>query len=239
MSFLSGLFRKAHAPPSCSAVIAAAGASTRMGGENKLLAEINGLPVLAHTLMAFEKCGAVGEIVVVTRAEDIEMIAALCKSHGIGKAEKIMAGGGTRLESVYNGVFAVSDEASYIAIHDGARPCIEQTVIERALAAAVKSHAAAPAIPVRPTLKRVRDGVIIETIDREGLYEVQTPQVFSADVIKAALTKARKKSVDVTDDCMAAELIGFPVFITEGSVLNVKITTKDDLLVAEAILRSR
>jgi len=235
MSFLSEFFKRSHAAPSCSAVIVAAGASTRMEGGDKLLAEINGLPVLLHTLMAFEKNKAVDEIVVVARADDLQKIGDLCRSCGINKASKIMAGGKTRLESVYNGAFAVSEGASYIAIHDGARPCIEQAVIERALAAAAKYHAAAPALPVRPTLKRVKGGIITETVDREGLYEIQTPQIFSADMIKAALTNARKKSLDVTDDCMAAELIGFPVHITEGSVFNIKITTKDDLMVAEAI----
>ena len=239
MSVLSGIFRRGSEPPSCSAVIVAAGASLRMAGEDKLYKEICGLPVLAHTLMAFEKCGAVREIIVVVRWEYLEVVAAFCRSYGIDKAVKIMTGGETRLESVINGVFAVSKDAGYIAIHDGARPCIENSVIEGALKEAVRSHAAAPAVPVSSTLKKVKDGVIIETIDREGMYEIQTPQVFSADLIKAALTNARKKSVEVTDDCMAAELIGFPVHITEGSAYNIKITTKDDLLMAEAILLKR
>jgi len=238
MSLLSDIMKKRRVLPKCSAVIVAAGVSKRMMGENKLLKEICGKPVLAHTLLAFEKCEAVGEIILVVRPDDIQEFAGLCLSHGINKVAKIMAGGVTRLESVYNGVFAVCDDAEFIAIHDGARPCIEDSVIERTLKAAVKSHAAAPAVPVRPTLKKVKDGVITETVDREGLYEIQTPQIFSADLIKAALTSARKKAVDVTDDCMAAELIGCPVHITEGSVHNIKITTKDDLLIAEAILRN-
>jgi len=210
-----------------------------MDGEDKLFCEICGAPALIHTLRAFEACGCVDEIVVVVRAAHLERVAALCKEYGISKAEKVMTGGASRLESVINGVFAVSDKARYIAIHDGARPCVDLSIIEKTLTAAIKFHAAAPAVPVTSTLKRADRGVVIETVEREGVFEIQTPQIFDAGLIKAALTKARKKSIEVTDDCMAAELIGTPVHITEGSGHNIKITTKDDLTIAEAILRSR
>jgi len=223
----------------CSAVIAAAGSSQRMEGEDKLLFEIGGKPVLIHTLLAFQNCGCVNEVIVVVRAEHLEKIVELCRLYGIDKASKVMAGGGTRLESVMNGVFAVSDGSGFIAIHDGARPCVESSVIEKTLAAAEKFHAAAPAIPVIPTLKRVDRKVIVETVDREGLFEIQTPQIFDAGLIKAALTKASKMAIDITDDCMAAELIGTPVHITEGSASNIKITTKCDLMIAEAIIKSQ
>jgi len=239
-SFFSKLIKKSHGDNMvCSAVIAAAGSSKRMSGEDKLFIDICGVPVLAHTLLAFQKCGCINEIIVVTREESVQRIYELCKLYDISKAEKVIAGGETRLDSVMNGVFAVSKDSQLIAIHDGARPCIDCGIIEATVAAAGKYNAAAPALKIVPTLKRVKDGKILETVDREELYEIQTPQVFLADLIKAALTKAKKESVNVTDDCGAVELLGFPIRITAGSSNNIKLTTGDDLFFAEAILRNR
>jgi 2-C-methyl-D-erythritol 4-phosphate cytidylyltransferase len=237
MMFASKRLRgKPDRRPSCSAVIAAAGLSQRMDGEDKLFIEVCGLPVLAHTLLAFQNCEVIDEIIVVTRDDTIMNVGRICRQYGIDKAARVMAGGATRLESVMNGVFAVSGKAQLIAIHDGARPCIGLDDIKGAIAAAAKYHAAAPAVPVSSTLKRAKRGVVAETVDREGLFEVQTPQVFTAELIKAALTNAVKKSVDVTDDCMAVELIGAPVRLTEGSRSNIKLTTAEDIPIAEAIL---
>lgn len=223
----------------CSAVIVAAGSSKRMGSEDKLFVEICGAPVLAHTLMSFQKAEGVDEIIVVAREDCLERVGGICRAFGIGKAAKIMVGGDTRLDSAISGAFAASGKAKLIAIHDGARPCVSADVIESAIGAAGKRHAAAPGLAVSSTLKRAKDGIIAETVDREGLFEIQTPQVFAAEIIRAALTNARKKGVAVTDDCRAAELIGAPVHMTEGSRSNIKITTREDLVVAEAILRSR
>ena len=223
----------------CTAVVVAAGASQRMGTEDKLFIEICGAPVLAHTLMAFQRAEGVGEIVVVAREESLERVGDVCRAYGIDKAGKIIVGGETRLDSAYFGALAASGDARLIAIHDGARPCVSAAVIESALGAAAKYHAAAPGLAVSSTMKRAKGGFIDGTVDREGLFEIQTPQVFDADLIKAALTKARKKAVAVTDDCQAAELIGAPVYISEGSRNNIKITTRGDLAVAEAILRRR
>ena len=225
--------------PVCSAVIAAAGASQRMGGEDKLFAEICGAPVLAHTLKAFQAIEGIGEIIIVAREDSIERVGHICKTYGISKAAKIMVGGSTRQESVFIGVLAVSQKAELIAIHDGARPCVCSAEIETALSAAAKYHAAAPAVRIGQTIKRAKDGLISETVDREDLFEAQTPQVFTAEVIKAAHTKAAKKSICVTDDCQAAEMIGVPVRLTEGSRSNIKVTEKEDLIIAEAILLSR
>ena len=232
----SGIFKKRLF---CSAVIVAAGESRRMDGGDKLFLEINGAPVLAHTLMAFQKCACIDEIVVVVREEELARVSGICGKLGVDKAVRIMTGGPTRQVSVLNGLLAVSKKAKYVAIHDGARPCVSVDIIERTVAAAVKSHAAAPGLQVSSTLKRVDGGVIRETVDREGLYEVQTPQVFDVDLIKAALTNVTKKGLDVTDDCTAVELLGVGVFITEGSARNLKITEKDDLTIAEVLLRQR
>jgi len=238
MSVLSIIKRKRSVKiPPCAAVIAAAGSSGRMAGEDKLFMEIVGVPVLAYTLTAFQRCELIREIIVVSGESRIGDVSRLCEKFAIGKAVKIITGGGTRLESVLNGVFAVSRGMKLIAIHDGARPCISGDVIESTIAAAAKNNAAAPAIQISSTIKLVKDGIVLETVDRDGLYQIQTPQVFDADLIKAALTNAMKKGADVTDDCMAAENIGARIHITGGSLSNIKITTIDDFAVAEAILR--
>ena len=227
--------KKSKKPAKCAAVIAAAGYSQRMGEEKQFI-EIRGAPVLAYTLAAFQACGLISEIVVVARKDHLERVGEICAEYRISKAAKVVAGGETRLESVMSGVLAVSPSAQLIAIHDGARPCVAQEVIERAVAAAAAYHAAAPGVQISSTVKRAKDGVVAETIDRENLFEIQTPQVFTADIIKAALTNALKKSIDITDDCMAVELLKVPVYITEGSRSNIKLTTREDMLIAEAIL---
>ena len=236
-------------PPVCSAVIAAAGTSQRCKGADKLLYEICGKPVLAHTVQVFQNCDAVQEIVVVTKVEQLTVVSDMCRELGFTKVSKVIVGGSTRTESVLNGVFAVSDKADFIAIHDGARPFIDCGLIKNTLETAVKYHAAAPGVPVISTLKRadkssIRNygtgsrAVISETVDRSGLYEIQTPQVFKAVIIKAALTNAVKKQIPLTDDCMAVELIGMPVHIVEGGRRNFKITESDDLKIAEVMLSS-
>ena len=224
-------------PPFCSVVIAAAGESQRMGGVDKLFAEIHGIPVLVHTLLAFQGCAEIAEIVIVVRQEHLERVGRLCEDHRITKVAKIIAGGHTRLASVTNGVFAVSKKAKLIAIHDGARPCVSQEIIKCALLEAAKLHASAPAVPVDSTIKRVRGKTVVETIDRGDVFEIQTPQVFNSDLIKAALTNAANKSIKITDDCMAVEALGVNVSITQGSRQNIKLTTSEDIILAEAILR--
>ena len=238
MAFFSTLKKmRSGKIPSCSAVIAAGGCSQRMNGEDKLFAEIHGAPVLAHTLTAFQNCGYIDEIVIVTRGECIQSVSEICKRFGISKASKVIVGGATRLESVMNGLFAVSKKAELVAIHDGARPCVRQDVIRQAVETAAKYHAAAPAVPVSSTIKKAQRGIVINTVDRDDLFEIQTPQVFTADLIKAALTNANNKSIDITDDCKAVELLGASVHMTEGTQSNIKITTPEDLVIAEAVLQ--
>jgi len=239
VSFFTHLLKKILGiAPACTAVIAAGGSSERMQGEDKLFAQLCGKPVLAHTLKAFEDCDSIDDIVIVTRQDSLEKISELCRQYKINKVHKIMVGGETRLDSVISGVFAVPWKTEVIAIHDGARPCIDSKTIERTIRKAAKRHAAAPGLPVSSTLKKVKRHVVLETIDRENVVEIQTPQTFNADLIKGALTHAKKNNIEVTDDCMAAELLGIPVYVTEGSRQNIKVTTREDLLIAEAILSS-
>lgn len=225
--------------PFCTAIIAAAGSSSRMGGEDKLFCELCGCPVILRTLRAFQNSEYVDEMIVVTREENIVKIADLCAENGIDKATKIIKGGETRQKSVLLGVIEASAEARLIAVHDGARPLVTENVIKEAVIKALKYTAAAPAIPLKDTVKEVKGGFAAGTPDRSKLRAVQTPQCFAAEVLRAALENAERKGVQVTDDASAVEAMGGNVFLSEGSEENIKITTPVDLLFAEAIIRRR
>ena len=147
--------------------------------------------------------------------------------------------GDTRTASVLAGAREVSGEAELIAIHDGARPLVPPEVVDAAILRAAECGAAAPAVPVKDTVKRASGALVEATLDRDSLFAVQTPQVFQADLIRGALQKALDDGAAVTDDCAAVERIGMTVALTEGSYENIKITTPTDLLIAEAILSGR
>lgn len=229
-------FKAKKAP--CTAVIAAAGESTRMGAD-KLFLPLAGVPVLARTLLQFEQCRAITEIIVVTREDHIVPVADLCKTYGITKATKILLGGATRTESSAAGVFQADRHSGLIAIADGARPLVTPELITSVVEAAKTYRAAAPAVPVKDTIKTAENGVVTGTPDRSRLFAVQTPQVFDADLIKGALTKALREKLPVTDDCSAVEAMGHPVYLIDGSYENIKITTPEDLALAEALLAAR
>jgi len=221
-----------------AAVIVAGGSGVRFGGD-KMTALLAGRPVLAHTLLAFQRSEMIDEIVVVARRDRLQAVTALCREYEITKAARIVAGGGTRVESCYAGVMAVSDRAELIAIHDGARPLVTEQVIEDAMWLAHKHTAGVPAVPVRDTIKQAKDGVVTDTPLRSQLFAVQTPQCFQADLIRAALTDALQNQPDATDDSMAVERIGGKIFLSQGSEENIKITTPLDLALAEAIIAGR
>lgn len=232
-------WKKKPVPPNCSAVVVAAGSARRMEGIDKVLAPLGEMPVLVHTLYAFQDCPAVGEIVVVTREDLLVEVGRLCREFALDKVRKVIVGGAERIHSVQAGLREVDPEAELIAIHDGARPLVTQDVIERAVEAAARSGAAAPAIPVVDTIKRWEDGLGVETVDRSCLRAVQTPQVFEAGLIRAAIQKALEDGELLTDDCGAVERLGKKVTLTEGSRENMKITTPLDLVLGEAILQAR
>ena len=237
MSKLSDTIRKLH-HSYCSVVVVAAGASTRMGKE-KLLLEIDGKPVLALTLSALQQSEHVDEIVVVTRPELFEAVGELRERYGLDKVTKLIVGGETRTESALAGVVAASKKAKIIAIHDGARPFVTDEVIADAVHYAVLYQAAAPAVPLKDTVKIAEKGVVSETPDRASLYAVQTPQAFHADIIKGALTVAVNKELPITDDSAAVEMMGVKTRAVQGDPDNIKITTPQDLLLAETILKAR
>ncbi len=231
--------RKKEETPHCSAVIVAAGSSQRMGSD-KLLHNLGIMPVLARTLLAFQDCDLVDEIVVVTRMEKIMEVAGLCKKYRIEKASKVISGGATRMESALAGVSEVKSRAKLIAIHDGARPLVSVELIERTIRAAAQYKAAVPAVKSVDSLKLVDDkDTVTGSVDREQVLRVQTPQVFEADLIKGALSYAAGKKLPLTDDCSAAELMGIKAHVVPGEEDNIKLTTPRDMLFAAAILKDR
>ena len=231
--------KKKEETPHCSAVIVAAGSSQRMGSD-KLLHNLGIMPVLARTLLAFQDCDLVDEIVVVTRMEKIMEVAGLCKKYRIEKASKVISGGATRMESALAGVSEVKSRAKLIAIHDGARPLVSVELIERTIRAAAQYKAAVPAVKSVDSLKLVDDkDTVTGSVDREQVLRVQTPQVFEADLIKGALSYAAEKKLPLTDDCSAAELMGIKAHVVPGEEDNIKLTTPRDMLFAAAILKDR
>lgn len=221
-----------------SVIIVSAGNSTRMQGTDKQMAEIGGIPVVARSMMAFEKCESVLEIIVVTREESMEKIKKLAEQYGITKLSCVVPGGNTRQESVTNGVRKISDEAKMIAVHDGARPLVTQENIEKTIADARVFSGAVLGVPVKDTIKVVSDGLITDTPPRSSLYITQTPQVFKRSVYMRALEFASRNYLDFTDDCQLAEAIGVKVCMTTGDYKNIKITTPEDIAIAETILNS-
>lgn len=238
---MTGIFarfqrRKQTDHPFCTAVVPAAGSAVRMEGRDKVMEPLSGMPVLARTLRALDRCPRIDEIVVVTREDLIVPVSQLCREYGINKAAKVVRGGDTRAKSVFLGLNSSSPEAELIAIHDGARPLVSPEVLEAALSCGASTGAAAPAIPVKDTIKRARDRLVTETPDRSELFAVQTPQVFERALISGALQRALEEGWELTDDCSAVERLGMRVTLTQGAEENLKLTTPIDFALAEAIL---
>lgn len=219
---------------SCGVVIVAAGSASRMGGIDKVMAPLGGEPMIVRTVRAFQECDAVKKIVVVTRQDLILPITSLCS--GMDKVKAVVAGGSSRQESVHLGLNALSGEVQLVAVHDGARPLATWQLIDRVIRAANTYGAAAPAIPVKDTIKVVQGGVVKMTPDRSELYAVQTPQVFDFDLLRGALKKVEQEQLQVTDDCSAVEQMGMRVKIVEGDERNLKVTTPMDLKIAQMLL---
>lgn len=240
MSFFD-LFRRRSAKlvptPRCACVVAAAGSSSRMGGMDKLFAPIDGIPVLVRTLQALSASPYINEITVVTRRESLLEVGALCRGACLPKITQVIVGGESRLESVYKGVNQLSEKVKLIAVHDAARCLVPRKVIDSAVLIAARCNAAVPAVEVKDTIKEYDGEFVTATPDRAALRAVQTPQVFRAELLRAALQKAMEENWEITDDSSAVERLGATVALTPGDERNIKITTPIDLAVAEAILR--
>ena len=221
-----------------SAVIAAGGSGTRMGGNvPKQFVRIGGIPIIIRTLLRFGTCSDIDEIIVVVRDCDIETVKILLDEYKITKLTRIVKGGATRQASVLNGINAASGR--FVFIHDAARPFVTPEQISEVVSETHRFGAAALGVPIKDTLKTVKkDGMISETVDRENKYSIQTPQGFEIEMIRAAHRDAERKGVSVTDDCALAELSGASVKVVEGSSLNIKLTTPEDIILAEGILNS-
>ena len=220
-----------------SAIVVAAGSSSRMGVD-KLLHEFGGVPVVVRSIRALEQVKEIGEVVVVTREERLAQYRQLKETFALKKVTRIVAGGETRQQSVLEGVRAADPSAEYVAIHDGARPFVSPEEITRVLADAERFGAATLGVPVKDTVKVVSpDGMITATPDRSSLYLTQTPQVFRREVYLQGIEAARRSGLDFTDDCQLVEYAGHRVYMTCGSYRNIKLTTEDDLAIANAFLR--
>ena len=221
-------------PLNVSAVIVAAGRSSRMGGVDKTFAPLLGAPLIAHTVERFQAHPAIGEITLVLAAESVERGREMAESLGWSKVTQVCPGGARRQDSVYNGLAALSS-CDLVMVHDGARPCLDAGTLERGIHAAAEHGAAVAGTPVKDTIKRVSPDLLIEdTPERARLWAAQTPQVFRYDLL---LDAHRRGEGDFTDDAAMVESLGHPVRMFEGTYENIKVTTAGDLVIAEAFLR--
>jgi 2-C-methyl-D-erythritol 4-phosphate cytidylyltransferase len=225
--------------PRVAAVIAAAGRSARMGqGTPKVLLSLHQVPVIVRSILPFHHSAWVDEIVVVATEASIERVRELVGRYGLGKVSAVVAGGLKRQQSVALGLRAVGS-CDLVLVHDGARALVTADIIERVLEAAQEHGAAVPAIPVRDTIKRVDGERVAETLNRDELRAVQTPQAFRYALLVEAHERARSDGFYGTDDATLVERLGHPVVVVPGSPENLKITTPEDLAIAEALLQWR
>jgi 2-C-methyl-D-erythritol 4-phosphate cytidylyltransferase len=218
------------------AVIAAAGSSRRMDGVDKIFATLAGKPLLWHVLHVFQGCGAVDQVVVVLSEASVEHGTGLVEEGGFSKVIAVCAGGQRRQDSVAEGLKRL-EGCDWVVIHDGARPCLTAELVERGLEEARQAGAAIAAVPLKETVKVVDDaGEIESTPRRDSLWAAQTPQVFRFDLIAGAHRMVRQ---EVTDDASLVETLGYKVRVYMGLYDNIKVTTPEDLALAETILRMR
>ena len=222
-----------------SAIIVAAGKGTRMGANvDKLWLEVAGRPVVAHTWRSFNDAACIDEIILVVRDGIQSHFTELALKYNFQKTFRLVVGGAERQDSVWNGLSAVSPKTEIVAIQDAARPCTTEELIAATIVAARESGAAVAAQPVTDTIKETADGKIISrTVDRSKLWSVQTPQTFRVEVIRRAISTAREKNLNLTDDTAACELIGQPVQLVKANAPNPKVTVPADLPFVESLLR--
>ncbi|MEX0829788.1 MAG: 2-C-methyl-D-erythritol 4-phosphate cytidylyltransferase [Nitrospirales bacterium] len=221
------------------AVVPAAGQGTRMGGAGrKQYLTLGGLPLLVLSLKVFQRIDAIREIILSVPEHDKDYCwREIVKPFGLGKVAHIVTGGQRRQDSVRNGLFAISDPPELVLIHDGVRPFIQEEIVEQSISCAEQTGAAVVAMPMHDTVKRVNaQRVIQETLNREELWQIQTPQIFRYDWLVAAHQQAQQEYWDVTDDAALIERSGHEVSVVEGSCFNIKITRPEDLIFGEAIL---
>ncbi len=221
-----------------NAVILAAGRGSRVGGEApKVLLPVAGRPLILHTLERFGRAGEVGKAVLVVPAEEVEAYRKLLEtSPRAGLTIAVYPGGARRQDSVRAGLDALDPDCEVVVVHDGARPFPAPELIDRCVGEARRNHSVTAAVPARNTIKTVRQGQVEETLPRNRLWEIQTPQAFPVRTLRAAYEKAQRDGVDATDDAMLVERLGTPVWVVEGTTTNLKVTYPEDLFFAEALV---
>ena len=224
------------------AVVPAGGTGRRMGaGTPKQFLMLDGVPLMLHSLRVLDRAPSVAEVVlVVPKGEQARVLAEVVDRYGLKKVLKVVPGGATRQESVHHGLNEVDDDVEIVVVHDAVRPFVTEDLIERSIEAARKHGGAIVAVPMKDTPKQAGpDGLIRKTLDRAGLWLAQTPQTFRRALVVEACRKANIEHVHATDDAALVERLGHPVAIVEGSWENIKITTPEDMILAEAILAAR
>ena len=217
-------------------VIVAAGASRRMGGVDKILSPVLGRALISYTLRVFNDSDRVSSIVLVVSGQSLDACRRLVDEHGLQKVQEVCEGGARRQDSVRLGLQRLNGMA-WIVVHDGARPLVDAEMIESGVASASDTGAAMAAVPIKDTIKAAdTDGIVLKTVDREGLWAAQTPQVFHYDLLAEA---HRRVTDDVTDDASMVERIGGKVKLFMGSYDNLKVTAPEDLRLVEALLKAR
>ncbi len=224
----------------CAAIITAAGSGTRLGAVSKPMFPLCHHTCLSYSLKAFDACEQICEIIVTVREQDRDSIEEECKTYIKNKSWKTVLGGEDRAASVERGFLAIQSEPDFVAIHDAARPLILPNDIDRILSDAKRYGAACAACKMTDTVKRANKNLaIVETVPRDDLFTVQTPQIFKTDLYRVALANAKQKSIQVTDDCALAEASGFSVHLTLIDTPNFKLTTKPDVYLIEQIIGGR
>jgi 2-C-methyl-D-erythritol 4-phosphate cytidylyltransferase len=222
------------------AIVVAAGKGTRLGGNRpKQFLELDGIPVIIRTLRQFERCREIDEVVAVLPAEETAGFQSLAQQFELRKLAHVIGGGETRAQSVQRGLASI-DEAEIVAVHDGVRPFVTPEEIDQVVAAARIGGAAILVAPVADTIKDIKDGRVIGTLPRTNLRRALTPQCFRFDLLKRAydrLLEIQAEGIEVTDDCLLVERLGFEIVAVEGSARNIKITREEDLVLGEALLK--
>jgi 2-C-methyl-D-erythritol 4-phosphate cytidylyltransferase len=229
-------------PMKADAVIVSAGKGQRfMEGRKKQFHLLAGKPILAHTLHKFETCPLIRSILLVVGQEDMDYcMKEIIEKYHFRKISQIVPGGKRRQESVRNGIDALSKDVEVVVIHDGVRPFVTKAIIEESIHSAIRFGAVVVAMPVKETIKIAHsDGTVLKTLDRESLWQIQTPQSFQANLIKEAYYKASENGFIGTDDASLVERLGVKVHILPGSYTNIKITTKEDLMLAQLFLKMK
>ncbi len=222
-----------------SGIIVAGGKSERMGPNvDKTFLSLGAKPVLVYSMLAFEKCADVDEVVLVVRKERIETARCAAQMFGCKKITRIVAGGNQRQQSVLQGLKDIHAESELVVVHDGARPCVTPELISETLKSARLYGSGVAAVKVTDTVKEVEKGTVISrTVDRTMLWQVQTPQAFRVDLLRKAFEVVVRKKIKITDEAAAVECISTDVRLVAAFPGNIKITTPDDLVLAAALMR--